>query len=90
MWQAWAQSRRRCRRGSTHAGPCARVACARSACVTPAHVRPETRKRRAMSACDMLPPLISTPSCSGNTCRRERRRSYRRPYRAAYHTQQAA
>ena len=27
MWQAWAQSRRRCRRGYIHAGPCARVAC---------------------------------------------------------------
>ena len=56
-----------------------------SACVTPAHVRPETRKRRAINACDMLPPLISgsivqrkhraTQATCDNVCHTAQRRA---------------
>ena len=56
-----------------------------SACVTPVHVQPETCKRRAITACDMLPPLIAALSCSSNTWRCKRRATTCVIPRSAYH-----
>ena len=57
MWQESAQTGRRCDRGSALLRPCRPVCVSGtvgSACATLAHVRPETRKRGAINACDMF------------------------------------
>ncbi len=57
MWEGSAQTGRRCGRGSALLRPCRPVCVSGtvgSACATLAHVRPETRKRGAINACDMF------------------------------------
>jgi hypothetical protein len=85
MSQGSAQTGRRCGRGSALLRGMLWHGTVGSACVTPAHVRPETRKRRAINACDMLPPLISgsivqrkhraTQATCDNVCHTAQRRA---------------